>query len=249
MRNTWTFVAALAVALLPSIAHASPISAGFPPPGATGAIFSGTGSNLADATGKTRIYNFASADTTQWSELYFDITGGQIVTNADSMTFDTRWPADGGSNWSMQQVIGNTETDSLAPVQFFDAATSSNVTVNPTLVMQFFQLDGTTPLPITNFMVTALGDAMPAIVLKFSPTELAGWGNGFQVRQKYEAFSGTPLANFLNANNGGAGLSTSTSAGFWYDPPTAAAVPEPASLVLLGSGCLAIIRRRRHSRA
>ena len=71
---------------------------------------------------------------------------------------------------------------------------------------------------------------------------LAGWGGGFTVRAAFTVNGGpTGINNYFNSigpNNciGPGCVQSGTTGAFYYEPPTA--VPEPASLFLLGSGLL-----------
>jgi hypothetical protein len=227
MRNRVMWVMLVAVTLgWPAIGRANPTGPVYPPPG--GVLFSGSGS-LVGAGGSTRTYT--GFDSSQWSDLFWNITDGTI----GNVIFDTTT----GAGVSSDTLSGNKVTWGLStPWQFFDSTCSCLVSANVDLVTTFTDMSSN-PLLASDF--SAGGPGMPSQVLDITAAQLTAWGGGFNVNQVYETtFDGNPASVFFNNHNGGSGLNSSTNASFWYDAPAAEPVPEPTSLVLLGTGCLAL---------
>ena len=247
MKAIWAAVP-LMVCLVPSTGLAAPIYAGYPPPG--GATFSASGGALTDASGRTRIYGGFDTSGGSFSELYFDILTGSVTPVPGSgLTFDTRWNSDGGFGWSSQAGITNEETIGLGTITWPTGTGSASTGVN--LILDFYQADGTTPIN-GHFLVSTIGDGLPALVFDMSPADLIAWGGGFQVEQRYQTSGGLPLGPYYNSTDpAGSGfkLNSATNGAFWYDPPTSSDVPEPGSLFLLGGGFFVAARKLRRSKS
>ena len=220
-----TIILAVAVHVSAGSSQAGPILAGFPAPGGT--TFSSVGANLSDSPGRTRIYS--GFDTSAWSILYWQITSGNI----GDLTFDTALASS-----STPTIVGNEITWTFTDVWNI-ATASGTVTTSATLRTRFYELDGVTPLALTDFVL--LGAGYPQTLLEITAADLAAWGGGFQVQQLYMVGAGD-AADYYNSLQTFGGFNSATNAAFWYEP---AAVPEPTTLTLLGAGLAAGARKLR----
>lgn len=216
-----------------SRSEAVPIYAGYPAPGGT--TFSSTGSSLIDNTGVTR--NYSGFDSNAWDALYWNITSAGVNL------FNSCCTANIGVDTSTASgsVAGNTVTWNLGTLVVGTGFGTYSTPVS--LVTMFFDWTST---PITSFVAGSPG--MPTTVLKITPADLSTWAGGFRVNQRVLAGAGSLQSWFdsIPGKSPSASLGTSTGAAFWYDPPTEP-VPEPGTVLLVGSGLSALLLRRRRS--
>jgi hypothetical protein len=229
----------IASCLLAAPVFATPIGPAYPAPG--GNNFSSTGSAGSTASSPYgAVGTYTNFDPSQFDALYWGLQSVKGPLNT----------ASGSSQDFVFQSLSSTEAVWTAPsAVFIDNLVGPDYTLAARFRSRFLDMNGNN---ITGSAVLAnsVGISGTPYVLAMNDASLASWGGGFKVTRLFEVQTGstwTGVNDFFNnvqtpPCNGC--VVTSTNGAFWSEAPVQGAeVPEPTSLMMLGSG-IAFIGRR-----